>query len=228
MHCAETCQYPGVGVIPFYGAGDRAMFEIERRAMDRPGRVLAALDRRLPTDGLVLDVGAGDGFTADRLSTDRRSIVPLEPARGMIRPERSPRWVQGEAERLPFATASFDAAYATWAYFFTAEGWDPSGGIAELHRVVRPGGPLLIVDNLGDDEFLGYVEDGPGHCADPARWRDFGFEMEEVVTAFVFDDLEEARTLLGFFFGEPGRRNPSLQIGFRVALFHRESSGPPP
>ncbi|HUR50352.1 MAG TPA: class I SAM-dependent methyltransferase [Acidimicrobiales bacterium] len=72
-----------MGVIPFYGAQDRRLFDIERAAMDRPGRVIAALDELLPRHGVVLDVGAGDGFTAERLTTSERSVTALEPAAGM-------------------------------------------------------------------------------------------------------------------------------------------------
>lgn len=215
-----------MAVIPFYGAEDPTMFALERRAMDRPGRVLQALDRRLPESGVVLDVGAGDGFTAQKLASPGRSVVALEPAAGMIRPGRKLNWVRGEAEHLPMAAGSVDAAYATWAYFFTGLGWDPSPGIVELHRVVRSGGAILVVDNLGNDEFTDYVDEGEGHQADVARWRRFGFEVEEVETAFVFDNFDEAAALLGFFFGEPGRTKPKLQIAFRVGLFHATSRGP--
>lgn len=52
-------------VIPFYGSTDREMFAIERAAMDRPGKVIAALDELLPPAGRVVDIGASDGFTAD-------------------------------------------------------------------------------------------------------------------------------------------------------------------
>jgi ubiquinone/menaquinone biosynthesis C-methylase UbiE len=48
--------------------------------------------------------------------------------------------VRGDAELLPFRDRSFAGAYATWAYFFSRE-WDPTLGIEELHRAVRPGGP---------------------------------------------------------------------------------------
>ena len=125
-----------VGIIPFYGSDDPELFAIEREAMDRPGLVLAVLDRALPERGLVLDIGAGDGFTAERLSTLARRIVPMEPAEGMRRPGRAGMaWTAGEAERLPFRTGAFAAAYATWAFFF-AGAWDSAAG----PRRSRPGG----------------------------------------------------------------------------------------
>ena len=121
-------------VIPFYGAEDPELFAIERRAMDRDGLVLSALDRLLPI-GRVLDVGAGDGFTAQRLRVGR-TVVALEPSERMLTRRRSSRRVRGEAEHLPFGDDTFDAAYATWAYFFSRD-WDPTPGIAELDRIVR-------------------------------------------------------------------------------------------
>ena len=93
------------GVIPFYGAGDRRLFEIERAAMDRPQRVVAAIDAVLPADGVVLDIGAGDGFTAERLTRAARTVVPVEPASGMWRRERALPWVGASAVALPFAAA---------------------------------------------------------------------------------------------------------------------------
>jgi SAM-dependent methyltransferase len=217
-----------VTVIPFYGADDPEMFAIERRAMDRDGLVLAALDRLLPA-GAVLDVGAGDGFTARGLC-GRRAVTTLEPAAGMIRrTDDRLRWVQGEAEHLPFSDGSFDGAYATWAYFFSRD-WDPTPGIVELDRVVRPGGVLALVENLGGDAFGALTADDIS--ADPAFWAAQGVACKAIETSFRFDDLEEARTLLGFFFDERGRDGAAVEVGFRVGVFVRpsrgpESSGPP-
>lgn len=63
-------------VIPFYGVDNREMFEIEREAMDRPGKVVEALNAILPDEGVVLDIGAGDGFTGQRLA-----VLLLESSR---------------------------------------------------------------------------------------------------------------------------------------------------
>ena len=207
-------------VIPFYGADDPEMFAIERRTMDRDGLVVTALDRVLPT-GDVLDIGAGDGFRARRLGEGRR-ITALEPAAGMIRSDGGLRWVRGEAEHLPFAPGSFDGAYATWAYFFSRD-WDPTPGIAELDRVVRPGGVLAIVENLGGDAFGALAE--RDLSADRGFWTAHGFACEPIDTAFRFDDPEEARTLLGFFFGDRGRERATVEVAFRVGMFTRPSRG---
>ena len=207
-------------VIPFYGPDEPELFAIERRSMDRDGLVIAALDGLLPA-GRVLDVGAGDGFTAARLGGGR-TVVALEPSAGMLVRADLAHRVRGEAERLPFADGMFDGAYATWAYFFSRD-WDPTPGIAELDRVVRTGGPIAIVDNLGGDAFSAMTD--ADLSADPDFWAAQGFACEPIDTAFRFEDLEEAERLLGFFFGDRGVRDAALEVPFRVGLFHRDSHG---
>jgi SAM-dependent methyltransferase len=203
-----------VPVLPFYGAANPRLFAIERAAMDPAGRVLAAIDGALRRDGLVLDVGAGDGFTALRLDRD---VVAMEPAEGMRRPGNGLRWVGGDAEHLPFADDAFSAAYSTWAYFFTGPGWDPSPGVAELHRVVRRGGPLVIVDNLGGDEFTAPMPQPAG--ADVDQWASLGFACTMIDTTFELASVEDARELLTLYFADAAPADPPLVMTYRVGVF---------
>lgn len=209
-----------MGVIPFYGAQDRRLFDIERAAMDRPGRVVAALDELLPRNGVVLDVGAGDGFTAEQLGTNGRGVVALEPADGMRRPDRPVTWIGGEAEHLPLRGSSVDAVYSTWAYFFSRN-WDPTPGLRELERVVRPGGVLAIVDNLGGDEFTALAHDPTALTADPEFWKSEGFECQVIDTAFEFNSPTDAEELLTLYFGESPEHKNRLSLTYRVGLFTR-------
>jgi hypothetical protein len=102
-------------VIPFYGSERPELFAIERRAVDRPGHLVTELHRLLPRSGLVVDVGAGDGFIASQLNTDERTVVAVEPEIGMIRRDRPLLWGMTDAEALPFRDGTLDGAYATWA-----------------------------------------------------------------------------------------------------------------
>ena len=207
-------------VIPFYGAVDRRLFEIERRCMDRRGVVLRRLDGLLPC-GEVLVIGAGNGFTAERLTRRGRRIVPLEPAAGMIDGAKSLPWVRGVAQEMPFRTGAFAAAYATWAYFFPEIGHGEAG-LREAHRVVAPGGPIVMVDNAGDDAFSAL---GEAAASDPLWWEAHGFAREVVSTSFAFDSLAEARELLGFYFGDAGRERAQLEIEYKVAVYTGRSRG---
>ena len=89
----------------------------------------------------VLNVGAGTGSyePADR------EVTALEPSAEMIRqrPEGAAPAVQGSAEALPFADASFDAAMAV----LTVHHWtDRARGLAEMRRVARDRVAILTFD----------------------------------------------------------------------------------
>lgn len=209
-------------MIPFYGADDPELFRIERAAMDRAGLVVRALDRTLPVAGLVADVGAGNGHTARLLGSTRRTVVAVEPSQAMLGSHVDLPAVVGMAQHLPFATASLDGLYATWAYFFPTF-HDMTPGLREAHRAVTAGGPICIVDNAGDDEFTALA--GRPIASDPVVWEQHGFDHETIETAFEFDSLDDARRLLGHFFGETGLAGAALSVTFNVALYRRSSQG---
>ncbi len=220
-----------MAVLPFYGTAEPERSALERRAMDRPGRVLARLDQLLPRTGSVLDVGAGDGWTAGHLAGDGRWILAVEPAAGMAERAASHpavTWLRGDAGALPLADGAVDAAYATWAYFFPSV-IDPSRGLAELHRVVRPGGPIVIVNNAGDDELtqLGVASGGE----DPDWFADRRFDVEVLASAFGFDgeDPDAVRDLLTRYAGDPDRipEEPPTHLEHRVLVASARSAGPP-
>lgn len=204
-----------MGVIYFYGSERPDIFGIERAAMDPEGLVVERLNQLLPKLGAILDVGAGDGFIAERLERPGRRIVAMEPSAGMRRPEKSIWWVGGEAEHLPFSNDSLDGAYATWAFFFSRY-LDMRRGIDELRRAARPHAPLIIVENLGGDELSAYARGDSS--ADPAVWEREGFTCEELLTSFRFSSEQDARALLSLYRGSPVD-DPPLTLSYRVGLF---------
>jgi SAM-dependent methyltransferase len=99
----------------------------------------------------VLDVGCGTGFHLPRFAADARTVTGVEPhpplaAIARRRTRRLPHVTVHEAgaAALPLPDASADVAHARWAYFF-GPGCEP--GLAELARVLRPGGTAFVVDN---------------------------------------------------------------------------------
>lgn len=204
-----------MGVIHFYGSDRPDLFRIEREAMDRAGKVIARLDALLPGSGNGLGCGAGDGFTAERLGTSDREVIPLEPSQGMLRPAKPLRWVAGEAEHLPFHDGSFDAAYSTWAYFFSRY-LDVRPGLSELRRVVKPGGILVIVENLGQDQLSDFTQGDSS--ADLDFWKKQPFECEELETSFQFENVDDASALLSLYRGTDVPE-PPLTLSYRVGLF---------
>ena len=208
------------GVIPFYGGTEPKMFEIERRCMDRDGVVVRHLDEILP-EGRVLDIGAGNGFVASALSGVARQVVALEPDPKMVDTEISLVWSRGVAQAIPFHDNTFHAAYSTWAFFLPGIE-DRLIGLAEASRVVKPNGPIVIVDNAGNDEFTALAN---RPLSDDGQWYlDRGFEQTILLTSFRFDSVEEARVLLGFYFGEEVAATiKATEIEYRVAAYFGRS-----
>ena len=203
-----------MSIIPFYGGKHPDLFAIERAAMDRAGKVISHLMAALP-DGIVVDVGAGNGHTATALSRDSRLVIPLEPDPLMIAqgPSDLP-WAQGDAESLPAATHSLQGAYATWAYFFPTF-HDIEPGLTELKRVVEPGGPIIIIDNAGNDEFEKYC--AYPAAVDPEFWKARG-TIKVIESSFDFSTIEDATALLAFFGGGELLAEPRREIEFRIAV----------
>ena len=126
---------------------DRAMRPLERWFLRR---WRAELFRELPLPGLLLEVGAGTGLNFEFYPREA-SAVAIEPSLEMLkianqksRPEGL-TLVQGVSEKLPFADGSFDAAFASLV-FCTVE--SPEDGFAELRRVVRPGGTVVLLEHV--------------------------------------------------------------------------------
>lgn len=105
------------------------------------------LDAVANASGRVLDVGCGTGGFLDALRQRNPALqtTGLEynataAARARV---KSGAWlVRGSANALPFADASFDAAVAADVLCHAAV--EPPVALAELHRVVRPGGRLVV------------------------------------------------------------------------------------
>src|SRR5215208_1524186 len=106
-------------------------------------------DRHLRT----LDVGAGTGFSTAGIveSVEAGAVTMLDQSpdqlrRASTKPElEDSRKLVGDAEALPFADDSFDRYVSCGSI----EYWpDPARAIAEAHRVVRPGGTVLVVGPL--------------------------------------------------------------------------------
>ena len=120
----------------------------ERRSRDK---VL----RHLPkTPGLkLLDVAVGDGVYLDWLPKDW-SVVGIDVSTAQLAscrerlsktPERDVQLILGEAEDLPVRDGQFDAALSIGAFNYFN---DPEKALREMVRAVKPGGVIVISDEL--------------------------------------------------------------------------------
>jgi SAM-dependent methyltransferase len=122
--------------------GERAGMADHRRAL------LAA------ASGRVLEIGAGTGLNLPHYP-EGIDLVLTEPDALMARRIGMPA-VPASAEDLPFEDATFDTAVSTLVLCTVS---DPARAIAELRRVLRPGGLLLFIEHVRGEGRL-------------ARWQD--------------------------------------------------------
>jgi SAM-dependent methyltransferase len=107
--------------------------------------------------GRVVELGAGTGANLDLYPDSVEELVLVEPDPHMAKRLRArlaasarPATILGEpAERLPFAADSFDVAVATLVLCTIP---DPVAALAELRRVLVPGGRLLLIEHVRAEE----------------------------------------------------------------------------
>jgi len=151
-----------------WSAGDYAMIGTTLQIVGE--RLCEAVDLRAGT--AVLDVAAGNGnatLAAARrfarvTSTDYVGAL-LERARERAAAERlAINFKEADAEALPFADGSFDAALSTFGVMFTP---NQEKAAAELVRVVRRGGSIGLA-NWTPDGFIGQLLKLVGTYAPPS------------------------------------------------------------
>lgn len=95
----------------------------------------------------VLDLAAGTGTSSEPFAAAGARVVPCDFSFGMLSVGKSRRpdlpFTAGDATRLPFADASFDAVTISFGLRNVV---DTVGGLREMLRVVRPGGRLVVCE----------------------------------------------------------------------------------
>ena len=119
---------------------------------DQPwGRFAAATEHRMLLDAAgpiagatVLDAGCGTGRFMHRLEADGAGVIGVDcdaDALAIARTRTSGVLLLGDTHQLPLPDQSVDVAFAVTVCEFTA---DPARVVAELARVVRPGGRVVV------------------------------------------------------------------------------------
>jgi SAM-dependent methyltransferase len=229
---AARAAFPDWKFAPNIG-GHPAVYELENQAVDSAAHVLTAMHALAPWDGrTLLDLGCGAGFwlsryaqgitastgsvtastgsvTAGAGSGPGRAgcasrVIGIEPdpvlptARTVHLP--GAEVLAGSAERLPLPGCSVDVVHARFAYFLAPGG---DAGLAEVLRVLRPGGSLVVVDN--DYRWGQFAQllaaasaSPPGHTAAAidAWWRERGAVRREVRSELRFSSRADLAAVL--------------------------------
>ncbi len=99
----------------------------------------------------VLDVGCGTGVLAGRLAARGYEVTGLDPSQGMLdvlatdHPEVEA--IRGSGDELPFGDASFDVVITVAALHHIADASAVRATLAEMARVTRPGGRIVVWDH---------------------------------------------------------------------------------
>ena len=128
---------------------------LERREQRRPDLAARELRRKLLAGlrGRVVEVGSGDGRSFEHYPPEVTEVLAVEPdstARASAAGRAAAaavaiEIVDGTAEALPAADGGFDAAVVMGVLCSVP---DPAAALAELRRVLRPGGELRFWEHV--------------------------------------------------------------------------------
>jgi ubiquinone/menaquinone biosynthesis C-methylase UbiE len=178
-------------------AFDAMAEEYERGRPGWPADAVAGLVERSDAR-TVLDLAAGTGKLT-RVLAPLADVIAVEPLAGMRRvlEERVPgvRVLDGTAEAIPLPDASVDAVFVAEAFHW----FDAPAALAEIARVLRPGGTLVflwnhladdhppVLDELHEAVMRHRTTEGDGRTRESSPWRE-ALEADERFEAIADED----------------------------------------
>lgn len=178
-----------------------------------------AIEKLLPGDLVVADIGCGTGSLTVELARFARKVIGVDLSREMLRRARiaaserglrNAEFRRGDALDLPLSTRSVDAAFCVMVLHFLA---DPARAIGELCRITRPGGSVILVDLVAHQQ--PWMRERLAH-----RW--LGFERSAIERWFMEAGAECLDyDLTGSFAGEKLARNGNRPVEIFVARARR-------
>jgi ArsR family transcriptional regulator len=142
-------------------------------------------------DSSIVDVGTGTGFIAAGLSGRVASVVGVDNSPAMLAVARQSldtlgatnvTLIEGPIDALPLPDDSVDVAVANMVLHHAP---DPAAMIAEMTRVVRPGGRIAITDEMAHDYewmrteqadlWLGFTPDQVADHFAQSRLQEYGY-----------------------------------------------------
>lgn len=182
----------------------RAIWLPDNSGRDPATEALAAIVEAAPAR--VLEVGCGTGAFAARLraALPDTEVIAIDQSERMVEltRERGVTTRIADVAALPFDDASYDVVAAMWMLYHVP---DLRRGLAELARVLRPGG-LLVAATNGDEHLAGLRREAGGRAlatefstenGETALAAHFGeVRRQDFATRAVFTDHEQALAYL--------------------------------
>lgn len=174
-----------------------------------------AIEKLLPSDLTLADIGCGTGSLTFELARFARKVIGVDLSGEMLRRARTlvkerkignVEFRRGDALNLPLASHSVDAAFSVMVLHFLPE---PERAIAGLCRITRPGGTVVLVDLVQHKQE--WMREQMAH-----RW--LGFSRSEIEAWFNAAGAESVDyDLTGSFAGEKLARNGNRPVEIFVA-----------
>lgn len=223
-------------ILPAWTEMDAALHARLGEVIDPERKVLAALERIVPLAGKrIADVGTGIGHYPMLLArhTGRTYGIESDPALLEVARERANaahqpnlRIVEGGAESIPLRDEAVDVVLSG-----LIDADDASlPAVAEMLRVLRRGGRLVVIGYYGRDEVASLLEpEVVAHALEATQrrsgwWLRHGFKIKVVHSRLDLTDPTTALELLPRLYGDRGRAflmapyPPSLTL--KLGLYH--------
>ncbi|MEQ1603299.1 MAG: class I SAM-dependent methyltransferase [Pyrinomonadaceae bacterium] len=173
---------------------DRMLAPIERRYL---GKLRRETLGNLPANSRILEIGAGTGAnfefypSCSHAVASEISIKMLEIAKGKT---TSIDLVQADAQDLPFPANYFDAAFATLVFCSVPQ---PAKAFAEIKRVLKPGGKIVLLEHVRPNGLLGPFFDILNVLSVALIDDHFNRRTADIVREAGFLNVTEKRSLAG-------------------------------
>lgn len=170
-----------------------------------------------PVEGLdILDLGAGSGRLTRVLAPTAKSILAIDASETMLQVTADKlqeagllNWATQVADhrKLPVHDNSCDLIVSGWSICYLGSSNIPNWKenihqvMAEIRRVLRPGGSAIIFENFGTGSTVPNPPSFLRAYYDLLE-NEYGMSHTWIRTDYQFDSLEEAEQLSRFFFGD--------------------------
>ncbi|GFN33664.1 class I SAM-dependent methyltransferase [Paenibacillus xylaniclasticus] len=185
--------------------------------ISRQGSLEAYIEEIRPFDGLdIVDVGAGTGRFTVQLAQRAKHITALDVSKSMLNVTARrlteaglTNWTTKTADhrQLLLEDNSADLIIAGWTICYTVNSSNPewehdlSVIFAEMKRVLRPGGTIIIFETMGTGN---ETPEPPHYLTDyyKSLVEKYSFSHRWIRTDYQFNSLTEAKEAARFFFSE--------------------------
>ncbi len=230
----------------FVKSGNQAVspeiYELENKAMDPEGSLWAKLLELAPwQDKVLVDLGCGSGYWLQKYQAAKR-VIGIEPDPDLLPLARSRgagEVLYGSAEKIPLPDSSADIVHARFAYFFPAQDNPCEKGLAEVARVLKTGGSLLVIaNNLQQGEFAtllinlyGKTQEEDANFAQK-WWQRQGASRHTVMSSWRFEHREDLEAVIRLEFPRKGaddwlKANPeAMGISYAYDVYHWQKTAP--